>query len=932
MSSSGTGKAPAAPQTIDDLAKLLSVVNNSITITSGTLSNSLIGEVLTAFNNKNPLQLLQAVQTVKSDGVTITGTTSFLGATGVTITANFMLNGDFTLTLDVPATGLATLLAPVSGLKLPKNFDVSLPETWGIIQSSGGQLTFTAAASASIGEAIFQVTRVASWDAVAGLDLQIQKLADLPALQSSPLAAFDNFVGLTDIMMVVSSQTLSSFNFPDVEQFNAPATAHLNNIKLPDQASGLVQGLNIYANLSTTSSKPFELLAKYLNLKLDGSLGITLSVSLPNPEQNSKLFVSVQETLPETGVTVDGMVGGILENGVVGVFMTGTANVSIQQQPVTFALTVLGLETGVLIEGSMQNQVPIQFTFADVKFQVSNLALLIGIDDEDIPSFGFAATVGIGNLNGSVALLVDSTNPSQCMFLGAMSGIKLYDVAATIAGQQNLPSELVPVLQKIAVKGLTSFTVPSSSATPLVNALNTRDLATIASSFNQYGSVTIPTSNDQVLLEINKKGKLWYLTDLRAQMHYEVKLNKAGAVVVSLEPQIYCVPQPTTLGTLPQFARGLKVIGELDLYIASARVEIDVQGLTGVLGDATLSKITIGNGTFFALTSADGTTGPELSIATFTQSAQAEPDPNLQPPHIFISGSLSILGEVLSSTYLSVSENGVVVAITRQINPVLNLSLNGAISDLNNMELGGKVVVGVVANLALGNLGVLPFNQGVSCDLTMGVQSGTAYASVVASVVLEDITVQTAQIDLDVNTNALANLAGTLIPEITTAIVNELKGNPQRWVNMAWQHLLGMAEVQQAAAVLRSEFNEGASEASQLLSTAGYSAGEVCSVLKSVYALSVQDAANVLKGSLNIGDTAAAQLLSAAGYSLNDVSTALKTVYDDSANDAASVLQQIPGVTEDAAKDALKLAGYSAKDIEGAFKSVADKGLSWVGL
>lgn len=931
MSSSGTGKAPAPPQTVDDLAKLLSVVNNSITITSGTLSNSLIGEVLTAFNNKSPLQLLKAVQTVNSDGVTITGTTSFLGATGVTITANFMLNGDFTLTLDVPATGLATLLAPVSGLKLPQNFDVSLPETWGIIQSSGGQLTFTAAASGSIGEAIFQVTKGTSWDAVAGLDLQIQKLADLPALKSSPVAAFDNFVGLTDIMMVLSSQALSDFNFPDVEQFNAPATAQLNNIKLPDQASGLVQGLNIYANLSTTSSKPFELLANYLNLKLDGSLGITLSVSLPNPQQNSKLFVSVQETIPETGLTVDGMVGGILENGVVGVFMTGTANVSIQQQPVTFALTVLGLETGVLIEGSMQNQVPIQFTFADVKFQISNVALLIGIDDEEIPSFGFAATVGIDSLNGSVALLVDSTNPSQCMFLGAMSGIKLYDVAATIAGQQNLqnlPSELVSVLQAIAVKGLTSFTVPSSSAPALVNALNARDLATIASSFHQYGSVTIPTSNDQVLLEANKKG-LWYLTDLSAQMHYEVNLDKAGAVVVSLEPQIYCVPQPTTLGTLPQFARGLKVIGELDLYIASAIVEIDVQGLTGVLADATLSKITIGNGTFFALTSADGTTGPELSIATFTQSAQAEPDSNLQPPHIFISGSLSILGEVLSSTYLSVSENGVVVDITRQINPVLSLSLNGTISDLNNMELGGKVVVGVAANLALGNLGVLPLTQAVSCDLTMGVNSGTAYASVVASVVLEGITMQTAQIDLDVNTNALANLAGTLIPEITTAIVNELKGSPQLWVNMAWQHLLGMAEVQQAAGVLRSEFNEGASEASQLLSTAGYSAGEIASVLKSVYALVVQDAAAVLKCSLNIGDTAAAQLLSAAGYSLSDVSTALKSIYDDSANDAASALQQIPGVTEDAAKDALNVAGYAASDVEGAFKSVADKGLSW---
>jgi len=918
MPSAGTGKA-SAPQTVSDLDNLLSVVNNSMTITSGTLSNSLIGEVLAAFNDKNPLQLLNAVKQVNSDGVTITGTTSLLGATGVTITATFKVDGDFTLIVTVPATGLTALLAPVSGLKLPQNFDVSLPKTWGIIEGSGGQLTFIAAASGSIGEVLFQATQGTSWNAVAGLDLQIQKLADLPALQSSPLAAFDNFVGLADIMMVLSSQALPDFNFPDVDQFNAP-DVHLNNIKLPDQASGLVQGLNIYANLSTANSKPFQLLAKYLNLKLDGSLGITLSVSLPNPNQSSKLFVSVQETITN-GLVVDGMVGGILENGVVGIFMTGTAQVSIQKQPVVFSVTALGLETGVLIEGSMQNQVPIHFSFEGVTFQLSDVALLIGIDDEEIPSFGFAATVGIGGLNGSAAVLADSTNPSQSMFLGAISGIKLYDVVETIAGQQNVPSQLVPVLQKIALKGLTSFTVPSSSATAFVNALDARDLATIASSFHQYGSVTIPTSNGQVLLENNKKG-LWYLTDLTQMMHYEVNLNKAGAVVVSLEPQIQCVPQRTTIGTL-QFPQGLKVIGELDLYVANAKVEIDVTGPTGVLADATLSKITIGNSMFFALTSADGSTGPELSIATFTQSAQAQPDPMLQPPHIFISGSLTVLGQVLSSTYLSVSENGLVVDIQRQVSAWLNLTLNGTIGGLNNMEIGGLAVVGVTSNLTLGNLGVMPFDDNISCSLNMGMKSGTAYATLDGAFDFAGSSLKIAQFNLDVNTSALPNLVATLVPKITAAVVSDLQNSAQLWLSLARKGaILAMAAVQQAAAVLRSEFNEAAAQASQLLSAAGYSAGEISSVLKSVYGLSVQDAATVLKGTLNIGDTAAAQLLSAAGYSLNDVSSAMKSVYGLSVQDAATVLKGTLNIGDTAAAQLLSAAGYSINDVSSAMKSV----------
>jgi len=78
MANPGNAKSTAAT-TAQDLDALLQVVNNSITITSGTLPGGGIGDVLDAFNGGNPLQIAQVAKSVKTDGVTLAGTSSFLG-------------------------------------------------------------------------------------------------------------------------------------------------------------------------------------------------------------------------------------------------------------------------------------------------------------------------------------------------------------------------------------------------------------------------------------------------------------------------------------------------------------------------------------------------------------------------------------------------------------------------------------------------------------------------------------------------------------------------------------------------------------------------------------------------------------------------------------------------------------------------------------
>ena len=92
-------------------------------------------------------------------------------------------------------------------------------------------------------------------------------MAALPGLDI--LADFESIVGLDKIMLVVSSLDQPGFQFPDMANFNAPALGS-RQISLPSQASGLVKGLNVYAQLSTSKSQAFQALAKYLGLKLEG--------------------------------------------------------------------------------------------------------------------------------------------------------------------------------------------------------------------------------------------------------------------------------------------------------------------------------------------------------------------------------------------------------------------------------------------------------------------------------------------------------------------------------------------------------------------------------------------------------------------------------------------------------------------------------------
>ena len=642
-------------------------------------------------------------------------------------------------------------------------------------------------------------------------------------------------------MLVVSSLDQAGFQFPDMANFNAPALGN-QSLRLPAQASGLVRGMNLYASLSTSKSQGFRALAQYLNIKLDGSVGLTLAVSLPEPTTNSKLFISVSEEI-QSGTMLTGQLGVLMQSSDVAAFLLANVKTQVQGQPMEFDVMALVLANGVLISGSMKGTI----SFGPV--QLSNLALVIGLSFEGIPSLGIAATINVSDFNSSLAIFFDSANPSKSMVSGAVSDLSLLNVAKTIAGQNDIPSALSTVLGMFALKGLKAFEMPASVA----DALDNRDLSTISAAFQQYGSVALPATSDSILLVINTKGSVWHLTDMSTMLHYSLS-RKNGTINVDLEAQFYCAPQTTFLGAI-QFPEGFHVIAEIDYLLLQAKITILINPNTGIATEVDIAPIIILNQNFFALTSANGQGGPRLSLSTYEQPNLA--DANLRSPHLMMSGNLRVLGADVSHVYVSISEHGMVFELGEQVSPILHIEMHGTFDSLTNINAGGSIVVGIDRGLDLGPLGHIDVNVNVNGSLDMGYQGGSAYARFQGGFAFQAVQFNLPQISLDVTGPALQNIAETLWDDIKDAISKYLL-DPDRWLNWLKDNII--------SGIVNTAENVGR-------------------ILGDVYQLAANEIAAKTTEIMNYGIEGTAQALKGAGVAAEEAVGALQSVGYQTARD-----------------------------------------------
>lgn len=525
-----------------------------------------------------------------------------------------------------------------------------------------------------------------------------------------------------------------------------------------------------------------------------------------------------------------------------------------------------------LFSGSMINKVPIHFEMDHIRLQLANLGLVIGIDGEGIPSFGFCATIDIDRFNAAVALFIDSTDPAKSMFAAAVSDLSLLDVVEVLANQTNLPAPIKETLDVFGLKPLSSFSLPATIA----HALDHRDLTTIAKAFNDH-SHTIAASSDQVLLDVNTPGQLWYLTDLKTMNHYVIKCAN-NAVTVSYEPQLYVAPQATAIGAI-NFPQGYRVLGEIDLLLLRAAIDIEIKGLIGISADVYVEPIIIVNKDFLSITGVGGPGGPYVSLATYSR--PEEKDPHFREPHFAMSGDLRLLGADVASVYMNFSKAGLVFDLQAQISPIIKIDLNANIQNAQNLNLGGSIQIGVNNRINLGPFGNVLIVIDAHGSLNIGVRNGTPFARFQAGLQFESWQIQTPVIELDLNGAALVHIADRLLSELEHLLADGLLHDVARFMDWAKRGILeGVRSVEQIAGVLKNVYKLAAAEAGKLLHEFGHDLHEITAALKNVFGQAANEIANFLKNVLGLHSDVINGALKAAGFVEHEVEDAVSKAFN----------------------------------------------------
>lgn len=390
--------------------------------------------------------------------------------------------------------------------------------------------------------------------------------------------------------------------------------------------------------------------------------------------QGTSLFAALQIGMPPTSVTLSASLSGQIdktttftgslrllfgEQGVM-VSLLGDVAIMAQNRPLTFSDEMDITPQGAYFEGSMQGSWVNAFDIRNLT--LSNLAMVLGINWEGIPTLGLAGTLTLQVYQGAMAVLFDSVTPSKSLLAGSVSDIRLDDIYRIfVDGSIRLPQELEPIIKEIGLLGIPLFTLPRTLASDL-------DKETISPAIAQAFSAArwaLPDDPKQMLLVTGRPEKTWYLTDHTTLRHYTIAQSK-DQLQVTLQVQLAIVPQMTRLGkfTYPQ---GIRLAGNAKILTLDASVMVEVNTKNGLDLEGSLKPIDLGE--IFQLTGANGRSEPQISLATYDA-----PISRYRGPHCVVSGAVTILG-CTRDLDLSITRDGISITMGAKVFNVFQTSL-----------------------------------------------------------------------------------------------------------------------------------------------------------------------------------------------------------------------------------------------------------------
>lgn len=840
---------------------------------------------------------------------------SFRGEVGIgnniRLKGYYAIPGEFQIKAECDELNFQELVSKLSKqkLSLPSGFDMTFYDSSILIKKDTAGMAMQMATRYEE-DAYFalEIKKVeGNWGVAGGISLVDAQPSKLPGM--SFLKPFEKIVDLQDFTVVMGTYSDAAFKFPGMAQFSNPAlTSH--NIPMPAQSGGLVAGLNVYAKWKIdTKKKEMKLLKQILGL--DPELGVTLQVG-KNPSKDTRLFVSYTTQLMSK-YPLQAKFGFAMNNGTPELFLAGMLQMKIQGEMCQFDVAMSLVKGGFFFSGSMKGTLE----FGDL--QLSNLALALGFNWGGIPSLGIAGTINLPDFTSSIAVLFDSTDPSKSLLAGAISDLSLGDIADVIA-KAEIPDDIEGILDGLEIKGNRPFNIPLSET----GNFDDQDLTAIASAFQQYGKISVPSTETSALFVVNKAGQSWSFTDMPNNMrHYQIK--KVGKNLrVSLNPQIYLAPAGAQMGTLV-FPQGYFMSGTLSVLGLEWSTQIDIRTNKGIAAQSYLNKpLVIYNKNFFELSDVEGKTGPFFSVATFFQNELANPE--LRPPHLYFSGRLYLVG-MESESFIKATKNGFAFE-SSQTN---NLSLPGKVfsgkifmqslirgnfESIKNFGAGGEFTLnfdGKIDLAKLGFLGDLVDDMGkITLDLDVNAELDLGYDGKKAFVKFSgDFKFQDIQHDFSISlkaTNADMKKAGEMVFDEIKKIVTDIFDTAEEWINAIGDGFVEISKgAEQMANVLSKGYKKSMEEAADLMNDVGESFEDMGKAFKKVYGATADTFAPIMK---NLGAEA------------SEIAGDLKSVFRTGTKDVAKVLDKI-GESPEAVAGALKSAyKQSAKQVAQTLKTI----------
>lgn len=739
-------------------------------------------------------------------GLTISNVQTPGGRTGAELSGELSIGDDLKLAVSydssdnlnmrgtLPDVSLTRLIALLTNqeISLPDDFDLTLTNSSVLIRKTAAglvfQLTSTIQEKATV---LFEARRVGIpnlWGFAACIDMADLPLSSLPGLKA--LEMFENVFELDELRLVVSSFEDSSFKFPNPADFNG-SDAGKKEPKLSPQ-TGVIRGLNVYARWKMDDSHEQKLLREFLHID-EPSIGIIMQVGA-NPARDSRLYASLDTTIE--GHSFSCRFGGQIKDSQVGLFLTGSLETVVQEQPLDFEVSLLFVPTGAFVSGAVTGSISFE------GLTLSNLVLVMGVNWEGIPSLGIAASLAVKNFQSSLAIFFDSTYPSRSMAAGSVSGLSLKEVLDTFAGDVK-SSVADETLSVVKLAGTSAFTIDAK----LADALDNFQVDVVSAAFGK-NHVSLPPVSSQVLIVAGEAGKNWALTDLKEMLHYELTAVPDGISVV-LNPQFYCVPQTTSIGPL-RFEQGVFINTALEILSFDAMAKILVKLNKGISVDGAMNRIVIGTKSLFSFESGDGEKGPRISIATFAQPEM--PEKAFRDPHILIDGQVNILG-MKRQAYAALNRGGFEFHVAFSPVPLVSFDLAGHFSGPADLSIEGAVKIGL-GSLNLGKLGSIDIETNVGGELSIGVTNSDIWAKFEGEFEFAGERLKLPPVNLDVNSASLPELPGKIRVHVEECLSKALLDDAEKWLKLLDDGVI--KGVENAAGILKTTFEASAEQVGEL--------------------------------------------------------------------------------------------------------------------